>query len=149
MPDIRTLGEPMKETIDAVPDTNFFTDDEKTKLEGIEENADVTDAANVAAAGAVMATTLDANSILGAVVADTPVAVAVAEQRLVGRITGGNVAALTAGQVLTLLGIAGAIVSNITGITGADQVTNIVSLTQAEYDAIVTPNASTFYIING
>jgi hypothetical protein len=40
-----------------------------------------------------------------------------------------------------------AVVSDTTGITGADQVTNIVSLTQAEYDAIVTPNASTLYII--
>lgn len=36
--------------------------------------------------------------------------------------------------------------SNPTGITGADQITNIVSMTQAEYDAI-TPNASTVYII--
>lgn len=36
-----------------------------------------------------------------------------------------------------------------TGITGADKVTNIVSLTQAEYDAIGTKNASTFYIIVG
>jgi hypothetical protein len=39
--------------------------------------------------------------------------------------------------------------SNISGITGADAVTNIVSLTQAEYDAIPTPNASTLYIIAG
>jgi hypothetical protein len=40
-----------------------------------------------------------------------------------------------------------AVVSNTTGITGADAVTNIVSLTQAEYDAIVPPNASTLYVI--
>jgi hypothetical protein len=39
--------------------------------------------------------------------------------------------------------------SDITGITGADAITNIVSLTQAEYDAIVTKNATTFYIIVG
>jgi hypothetical protein len=37
--------------------------------------------------------------------------------------------------------------SNTTGITGADVVTNIVSLTQAEYDAIAVPNASTLYVI--
>jgi hypothetical protein len=43
---------------------------------------------------------------------------------------------------------AGYIVSNTTGITGADQVTNVVTLTQAEYDAI-TPNASTVYFIVG
>lgn len=36
--------------------------------------------------------------------------------------------------------------SDPTGVTGADQITNIISLTQAEYDAI-TPNASTFYVI--
>ena len=39
--------------------------------------------------------------------------------------------------------------SNVTGITGADQVTNIVSLTQAEYDAIGTKNAATLYVIAG
>ena len=39
--------------------------------------------------------------------------------------------------------------SNTTGITGADQVSNIITLTQAEYDAIGTPNASTVYIIVG
>jgi len=37
--------------------------------------------------------------------------------------------------------------SNTTGITGADAITNVVSLTQAEYDAIATPNASTLYVI--
>ena len=39
--------------------------------------------------------------------------------------------------------------SDVTCITGADAVTNIVSLTQAEYDAIGTPNPSTLYIITG
>lgn len=39
------------------------------------------------------------------------------------------------------------IYSDPTGITGADAVTNIVSLTQAEYDAIAVPNASTLYVI--
>ena len=34
-----------------------------------------------------------------------------------------------------------------TGVTGADQITNIMSLTQAEYDAIVSPDAATFYVI--
>ena len=34
-----------------------------------------------------------------------------------------------------------------TGITGADQITNMVSLTQAEYDAIATKSATTFYVI--
>jgi hypothetical protein len=39
--------------------------------------------------------------------------------------------------------------SDITGITGADAITNIVSLTQAEYDAIGSKSATTFYIIVG
>lgn len=39
------------------------------------------------------------------------------------------------------------VASNTTGITGADVVTNMVSLTQAEYDAIPVPNASTLYVI--
>jgi hypothetical protein len=37
--------------------------------------------------------------------------------------------------------------SNTTGITGADAISNIVSLTTAEYTAIGSPNASTLYII--
>lgn len=39
-----------------------------------------------------------------------------------------------------------AVKTDVTGITGADAITNIVSLTQAEYDAI-TPDASTLYVI--
>lgn len=39
------------------------------------------------------------------------------------------------------------IASNTTGIAGADQITNIVSLTQAEYDAIESPDAATLYVI--
>lgn len=34
-----------------------------------------------------------------------------------------------------------------TGVTGADAITNIMSLTQAEYNAIGAPNAATLYII--
>lgn len=37
--------------------------------------------------------------------------------------------------------------SDTTGITGADAITNIVSLTQAEYDNIETPSATTLYHI--
>lgn len=40
-----------------------------------------------------------------------------------------------------------AVQSNVTGITGADAITNIVSLTQAEYDAVVSPSATTLYVI--
>ena len=43
--------------------------------------------------------------------------------------------------------LSGKVSSDPTGITGADQITNMVSLTQAEYDAIGTPSATTLYII--
>ena len=42
---------------------------------------------------------------------------------------------------------AGGVLSDPTGVTGADAVTNIISMTQAEYNAIGTPNAATIYII--
>jgi hypothetical protein len=42
---------------------------------------------------------------------------------------------------------AGFVPSDTTGVTGADAITNIISLTQAEYDAIVSPNASTLYVV--
>lgn len=42
----------------------------------------------------------------------------------------------------------GAVASDPTGVTGADAITNVMSLTQAEYDAI-TPDASTLYVIQG
>lgn len=40
-----------------------------------------------------------------------------------------------------------AVVSDTTGVTGADIITNIISLTQVEYDAI-TPDAATLYVIS-
>lgn len=39
------------------------------------------------------------------------------------------------------------VMSNTVGITGADRVANIVSLTQAEYDALATKDAATLYVI--
>ena len=46
-----------------------------------------------------------ANSILAADTIDTPASLEIAEQRLVGRITAGNIVGLTAAQVLTLIGV--------------------------------------------
>lgn len=48
----------------------------------------------------------DANTVLAATADDTPAALTLAEQRILGRITSGNIVGLTAAQVLTLLGIA-------------------------------------------
>jgi len=53
--------------------------------------------------GYVLESLFDAHTILKADTDNTPAALAVAEQRLVGRITGGNVAALTQGQSETFL----------------------------------------------
>lgn len=39
--------------------------------------------------------------------------------------------------------------SNPTGITGAAAITNIVSISQAAYDALATKDATTLYVING
>ena len=51
---IDQTGAEIKSAYEAEADTNAFTDTEKTKLTGIEATADITDATNVAAAGAMM-----------------------------------------------------------------------------------------------
>ena len=75
------------------------------KLDNIEANADVTDAGNVDSAGAVMESDYNANTILAATSDDTPAALTVGEQTLVGRVTSGNIAALSASAVRTLLNV--------------------------------------------
>lgn len=47
--------------IQAIPSEGAFVDGDKTKLDGIEANADVTDTANVTAAGALMDSEVDAD----------------------------------------------------------------------------------------
>ncbi len=53
--------------------------------------------------------------------------------------------AATATNKVELVAIA-RLFSDPSGVTGADAITNVMSLTQAEYDAI-TPDASTLYVI--
>jgi len=55
--------------------------------------------------GAVMESDYDANTILAATSDDAPAALTVAEQTLVGRITSGNIDALTATEVRTLINV--------------------------------------------
>jgi len=88
--------------IQAVLAEGAFVDGDKTKLDGIETAADVTDATNVDAAGAVMEADYDANTVLAADADNTPAALTVAEQTVVGRITGGNIDALTVAELATL-----------------------------------------------
>lgn len=80
-------------------------DPKDTKLTGVEAEADKTDATNVDAAGAVMETDYNANTILAATADDTPVTLTVGEQTIVGRKTGGNIAALTATEVRTIISV--------------------------------------------
>ena len=47
----------------------------------------------------------------------------------------------------TNVAAAGGVLSDPTGVTGADAVANILSMTQSEYNAISPPNAATIYII--
>lgn len=62
-----------------------------------------------ALAGKVDKSTYDANTILAATSDNTPAAVTVGEQTLVGRITGGSITALSVAQVLALLGVTSAL----------------------------------------
>ena len=50
-------------------------------------------------------------------------------------------------QIKNILAIDTGVQSDPTGVTGADAVTNMMSLTQAEYDAIGSPSATTLYLI--
>lgn len=85
--------------------TKIMTADERTKLDGIEAAADVTDATNVDAAGAVMESDFNAQTILAATADNTPAPLTIGEQTMPGRITGGNIAALTPAQIRTMLNV--------------------------------------------
>jgi len=81
-------GAEIKTAYEGEADTNAFTDAEKTKLSGIEALADVTDATNVEAAGAVMDSELTSEASVkaldqGVATTDTPT--------FAGIITAGNV----------------------------------------------------------
>lgn len=65
---------------------------------------------------AVLKALFDAYTILMATTDNTPVALTVGEQTLVGRITGGNIAALTAAQVRTLLNVEDGAAADLTGV---------------------------------
>ena len=119
---------------------------EGTKLTNIEENADVTDATNVDAAGAVMESDYNANSILAATTDNTPVIVTVAASTIVGRTGAGNIDALTASEVRTIINVEnGADVTDSTNVDSAGAVMesdfNATTFLYAETDN--TPAAKT------
>lgn len=79
-----------------------FWDTREKRLARLENMSDGVPATT---AEAILKTLFDANTILKADADNVPEALTVAEQRLVGRITSGEITALTAAQVKTLLAI--------------------------------------------
>ena len=59
----------------------------------------------MAISGYVLSSLFDANTILAATTDDTPAALTIPEQTIVGRKTGGNIAALTGAEVATIIGV--------------------------------------------
>lgn len=96
-------GSEIKTAYEGEADTNDFSDAEQSKLSGIETGADVTDATNVAVAGAVMKTAFNANTILRATADDTPAALLIAEETLLGRRTGEVISDLSVAEVRQML----------------------------------------------
>ncbi len=96
----------IKTSYESNPDTNAFTDIEKAKLAGIEDNADVTDSINVDNAGAVMESdySLD-NSILKADLTGLPSALQVPPSTILGRNVTGGINPLTVPEAQALLEI--------------------------------------------
>ena len=110
-------------------------------LLNVEDGADVTDTANVTAAGALM----DSEVVnLEQVKAFDSRDYATAAQGSLA-----DTALQSGDNISDLSNDENYIPSDVTGVEGADKVANIISLTQDEYDAIETPDASTLYVING
>ena len=99
-------------------------------LKGVEEDADVTDAANVDAAGAVMESDYNANTVLAATTDNTPAAVTIAASTLLGRLATGDIAALTVSQVQSLLNV-----ENESDKTDTDNVSAAGAVMESDYNA--------------
>jgi hypothetical protein len=95
------------------------------KLDGIEAGADVTDAVNVDAAGAVMEADFDADTILAANSDDTPAPLTVSQHQVIANVSG-NIEALTISD-LTVLGRSGG---------------NIAALSKSDLNTLLAPTRS-------
>lgn len=119
---------------------------------------DNTGVTTVGTINSVAVATVTSGAALGATANQDSTATILAGD-LTGTVNSVAVATVTSGAALgatsvqpndnisTLTNDADYLPSDPTGVTGADVITNIMSLTQAEYDAIATPDASTLYII--
>lgn len=92
-------------SIDSSPNNLFSYTTADSVQTVLEDLCDQVDANEDAFDNYVLKSLFDANTILAATADDTPAAVTIAEQTLVGRITGGNITALTASEVITLLDV--------------------------------------------
>ena len=81
----------------------YATSTQITKLGGIEEGADVTDSTNVDAAGAVMESDYNANSILVAHTDNTPTSLEIGELTVVGRKSGESISAVSIADIKSAL----------------------------------------------
>jgi hypothetical protein len=106
---------------------------------------DIIDATSIASAGAVMEADYNAQTILAATTDNTPAALEVTEQTLVGRLTGGNVAAVAIGIAdnnIVQIDDAGAAdneyarftAAGIEGVAKADLITDLAVLKVADID---------------
>jgi hypothetical protein len=106
-----------------------FTSAKDSKLAGIEDNADVTDATNVNAAGAVMES--DYNTAHSVLVqqsgSGSPVAVHLGNNTILGKSGGGNIAALSASTVRSLINV-----ENGADVTDADNVGSVLNAATAK-----------------
>lgn len=141
-------GAEIKSLYEAELDTNSFTDVEKTKLLGIEVGAEVNNISDIN----VTDLTDSGDSELHYHSIDRDRSNHTGTQSADTITDGATNKVFTTTEKTKLSGIednadVNTINSKPIGITGADQITNIVSLTQAEYDAIVTPDANTVYIV--
>lgn len=103
-------------TLDAT--TAAFTSAKDTKLTGIEALADVTDATNVDAAGAVMESDYNANTILAATADNTPIPLTVGASTFLGRKASGDIAAMSVAEATALLVTTGSWTPTITAGSG-------------------------------
>ena len=118
-------------------------------------------------ANVILKTLFDVQTILAAVLDDTPVAVTIAEQQIIGRLTGGNIKGLTVAEVQTLLDIVTrtlydaqtiliaisdntpiALTVNEQSVVGRVTGGNIVALTKSQLWSIVADYAHIFVVDN-
>ena len=127
--EIRTL-------VESATDSNVFTDADHTKLNGIEASADVTDTANVTAAGAVMDSELTSEAAVKAI-----------NQQLTTT-SSPTFAAVTVNGTATTDGVtADGLIKNVANSVTASGATTTIDMTASNFH-VVTMNASTTFSLS-